>query len=162
MFQTFMAGPIAFKALPRPSFSTLQTAIFPPFFAMQTALPIILALTWPGEKVASASSLAMREHSGWQGILHQNNFWTGLVPVGVMLLTGLANLVALGPMTTRVMRERKHQGKWYCCCSRPVTDASPQRREMARSTTTLARSRQRCSGSTPPLCGCMGPVRWPT
>lgn len=110
MFQTFMAGPIAFKALPRPSFSTLQTAIFPPFFAFQTALPAILALTWPGEKVASASSLALRENVGWRGILHESNFWTGLVPVGVMFLTGLVNLVALGPMTTRVMKERKHQG----------------------------------------------------
>ena len=52
---TFLAGPIAYKCLPRPQFSTLQQNIFPPFFSFQTALPLILALTWPGEMVAGAS-----------------------------------------------------------------------------------------------------------
>lgn len=91
-----MAGPVAYKALPRPNFSQLQQAIFPPFFAFHTALPVILALTWPGERVASASSVVVRQNSGWRGMLHESNFWTALVPVGVIFLTGLVNLVALG------------------------------------------------------------------
>ncbi|KAK3083594.1 hypothetical protein LTR53_020128, partial [Teratosphaeriaceae sp. CCFEE 6253] len=52
LFQTFLNGPVAFTALPRAQFSTLQQAIFPPYFSFQTALPVILALTWPGDKLA--------------------------------------------------------------------------------------------------------------
>ena len=105
-----MAGPVAFKVLPRPSFSQLQQAIFPPFFAFQTALPVILALTWPGDKIASTSAFTVRENAGWRGLTNEVNWWTALAPVGIMFATGLVNLVALGPATTKVMKERKHQG----------------------------------------------------
>ena len=36
-----------------------------------------------------------------------------LGPMLVMFVTSAANLVALGPATTRVMKERKHQGMYY-------------------------------------------------
>lgn len=110
LFQTFLAGPLAFKALPRPSFSTLQQAIFPPYFTFQSALPILLALTWPGDRIASAGSATVRKDAGFWGTLSENNLLDAGVPVAIMFATSFVNLVALGPMTTRIMRERKHQG----------------------------------------------------
>ena len=106
-FQSFIAGPFAFYALPRPQFSVLQQKIFPTYFAIQTALPVVLALTWPGERVAGA---ALRKGAGWRGVLDGGNFWDALVPIGLMLGTGVLNLIVLGPATTKVMKERKHQG----------------------------------------------------
>jgi hypothetical protein len=113
VFQTFIAGPVAFKALPRPSFSSLQSAIFPVFFSIQTALPLVLALTWPGSKVLSAAGgFAVRENAGFKGFLHNDNLYSGLIPVGIMLGTAVLNLLVLGPTTMKVMKERKHQGKF--------------------------------------------------
>ncbi|KAF2209264.1 hypothetical protein CERZMDRAFT_47401 [Cercospora zeae-maydis SCOH1-5] len=116
LFQTFLAGPVAYKALPRPSFSTLQQAIFPPYFTFQTALPLVLALTWPGEKIAAAGGAA--EHR-----------WTAFAPVFAMFATSLLNLLVLGPATTKVMKERKHletkEGKRYY-------DPGPKSPEMQR------------------------------
>lgn len=34
-----------------------------------------------------------------------------LVPILTIFATSLANLLFIGPATTRIMRERKHQGK---------------------------------------------------
>jgi hypothetical protein len=107
LFQSFIAGPFAYSALPRPQFSTLQQKIFPTYFAFQTALPVVLALTWPGANVAGK---AFRNDAGWRGVLETGNFWDALVPIGLMFGTGLLNMVLLGPATTKVMRERKHQG----------------------------------------------------
>lgn len=106
LFQTFINGPLAYNALPRPSFSTLQTAIFPVYFGIQTALPVVLALTWPGER-----SVAGHVNSGFKGLLAEENKWTALTPIALMFVTNLANLVWLGPATTKVMKERKHQGR---------------------------------------------------
>jgi hypothetical protein len=108
IYQSFIAGPFAYSALPRPQFATLQTKITPPYFAIQTALPLFLALTWPGEKVAGAS---LRKNVGWRGVLESGNHWDALVPIGLMLGTAVLNLALLGPMTTKVMKERKHQGE---------------------------------------------------
>ncbi|KAF2860796.1 hypothetical protein K470DRAFT_216428 [Piedraia hortae CBS 480.64] len=114
VFQTFIGGPLAFKALPRAQFSTLQQAIFPTFFSLQTALPILLALTWPGERVASMGQVAARYNVGYKGLLENNK---ALGTIGIMFGTALLNLVVLGPATTKVMKERKHQetrdGKRY-------------------------------------------------
>lgn len=111
LFQTFLAGPLAFKALPRPSFSQLQQAIFPSYFGLQTVLPLVLALTWPGEKIASAGEAVLRRHAGLSGVFEEENRWIVLLPIALMFGTSALNLVALGPATTKVMRERKHQGE---------------------------------------------------
>ncbi|KAK3701492.1 hypothetical protein LTR37_015466 [Vermiconidia calcicola] len=118
LFQTFLAGPVAFWCLPRPQFSTLQQKIFPPFFTSQTLLPIILALTWPGEKIAGAAGIGLlRKDAGWRGLLEDANIWPALLPIALMFGTAISNLVVLGPATTKVMRERKGQetrdGKKY-------------------------------------------------
>lgn len=119
LFQSFIAGPFAYSALPRPQFATLQQKIFPTYFAFQTALPAVLALTWPGDKVAATSQAALRTDTGWRGVFQVANKWDALIPIGLMFGTGLLNLVLLGPATTKVMRERKHQGQDYHH-SRPI------------------------------------------
>ena len=80
----------------------------PFYFGLQTALPAILALTYPGSKI-----LGVR--SGLQGVLADK--WGAMIPVTTIFITSLANWAYFGPETTRVMRERKHQetkdGKKY-------------------------------------------------
>ncbi|KAI7151063.1 hypothetical protein KC324_g15303 [Hortaea werneckii] len=55
--------------------------------------------------------------------------WDVLIPIGVMFGTNLLNLLYLGPATTKVMKERKHQetrdGKKYY-------DSGPKSQEMQR------------------------------
>ena len=144
LFQTFLGGPLAFKALPRPSFSTLQQAIFPPYFTFQAALPVLLALTWPGEKLAQVGGSELTQNSGFWGIFSENNLMTAGVPVFLMFATSAANLLVFGPATTKVMKERKHQGM---ICERVYGERHEeghrltlsQKQETARSTTTQAR-----------------------
>jgi hypothetical protein len=68
---------------------------------MQTALPVVLALTYPG----SSSPLGTGS-----GILAEGNRWSVIVPLATMFVTSLANLAFIGPATTNIMKERKHQG----------------------------------------------------
>ena len=67
---------------------------------MQTALPAVLALTFPGSVGTS---------TGLSGVMSEQNRWSSLLPLGSMFLAGLSNLVYIGPATTRVMKQRKHQ-----------------------------------------------------
>jgi hypothetical protein len=94
----------AYKVLPRPQFATLQSALFPIYFSMQTALPVILALTFPGERTAIG-----RMPSSISGVLEPSSQTHVVTPLAIMFVTGLANLVYIGPKTTQIMRERKHQ-----------------------------------------------------
>ncbi|TVY49857.1 putative mitochondrial outer membrane protein [Lachnellula cervina] len=102
-FQSFVGGIVAFKALTRPQFSQLQQKIFPIYFSIQTALPVVLALTYPGSRnpLGPSSSLS--------GTLAESNRWSVLAPLATMFVGGLVNLVYVGPATTRIMRERKVQ-----------------------------------------------------
>ncbi|MCJ1261899.1 hypothetical protein MMC22_001768 [Lobaria immixta] len=104
IFQSFIAGPIAYKALSRPQFSSLQQAIFPIYFSLQSALPVFLALTYPGIK----SPLGLAP-SGIGGFFAENNRYSVLTPLVTIFAINVANLVVLGPATTKIMRERKHQ-----------------------------------------------------
>ncbi|KAI9757354.1 MAG: hypothetical protein M1835_000657 [Candelina submexicana] len=104
-FQSFVGGIVAYKALPRPQFASLQQAIFPIYFSIQTALPVVLALTYPGERSPPRST-----RSGLAGVLDAKTRWQVLVPILTILSTSLANLAVIGPATTKIMRERKHQG----------------------------------------------------
>ncbi|KAJ5492598.1 hypothetical protein N7539_001344 [Penicillium diatomitis] len=99
--QSFVGGIVAFRALPRPQFATLQTAIFPVYFSMQTALPIVVALT------ASRQGQAL----GLPGLLAPENRMNTLLPMATVAITGLINMFVLRPLTVKTMRERKHQGK---------------------------------------------------
>jgi hypothetical protein len=68
---------------------------------MQTALPAMLALTYPG---------ALGAASSFKGTFAEANRWSVLAPVATIFFAGLANLVFVGPATTSIMKERKHQG----------------------------------------------------
>lgn len=74
---------------------------------MQTALPAVLALTFPG--IASSAVTGARVSSGIGGVFDDRTRLNTLLPLATMCLTSLANLVWLGPLTTKIMKERKHQ-----------------------------------------------------
>jgi len=105
-FQSFIGGIVAYKALPRAQFSSLQQAIFPIYFSLQTALPVVLALTYPGSHQTLASSSIP---SGLGGVLAESNRVSVLLPLTTIFATSVANLLLVGPATTKIMRERKHQ-----------------------------------------------------
>ncbi|KAG0647031.1 Xanthocillin biosynthesis cluster D [Hyphodiscus hymeniophilus] len=102
VFQSFIGGVVAYKALPRPQFSQLQEKIFPVYFGMQTIFPTVLALTYPG-------SLLLGTPSSIKGAFAEVNRWSVLVPLGTMFLSGLINMLYVGPKTTKIMKLRKHQ-----------------------------------------------------
>jgi hypothetical protein len=96
-----MGGIIAFRALPRPQFSTLQKATFPAYFTLQTVAPVLMILTYP-------TPLGFRSLLP-TATLQSATDRLAMTLIGTMLVTGLANLVYVGPETTRIMKERKHQ-----------------------------------------------------
>ncbi|KAF2817681.1 uncharacterized protein BDZ99DRAFT_431967 [Mytilinidion resinicola] len=111
LFQSFVGGIIAFRVLPRPQFSVLQSHIFPVYFTMQTALPVVLALTY----------------SGGPKLLTQQTLPASLI--GTMIVTGVINWVWIGPETTKCMKERKHQETRD---GKKSYDAGPHSAEMQR------------------------------
>ncbi|KAK9477317.1 hypothetical protein V1514DRAFT_296356 [Lipomyces japonicus] len=88
IYQSFFVGITAFKALPRNQFSALQRKIFPPYFAMQTVLPVFLALTAP---------------------FPIKNDGFSIVVLAVSAITSLINLVVIGPRTVKIMGRRHAQ-----------------------------------------------------
>ena len=71
---------------------------------MQTALPVLLALTFPAERTAIG-----RTASSLTGVLEEGHRLHVLVPLVTTLLCGAANMIVIGPATTKCMKERKHQ-----------------------------------------------------
>ena len=90
--------------------------MIPAYFLLQTALPAVLVLTYPASQLLSPLG-ARTASSGMAGVLEPENYYTALLPIGVMFVTAAANLAFFGPQTTKVMKERKHQetrdGKRY-------------------------------------------------
>lgn len=95
---------MAFRSLPRAQFATLQSALFPIYFGLQTALPAVLALTFPAERTAIGTSA-----SSFAGVLEPANRLHVLTPLSIVFVAGLVNAAYVGPLTTKTMRERKHQ-----------------------------------------------------
>ncbi|PQE12941.1 mitochondrial outer membrane protein [Rutstroemia sp. NJR-2017a WRK4] len=122
-FQSFINGIVSYKSLPRPQFSVLQQNLFPIYFSLQTALPAVLAITYPGSKTLMGTA------SGLSGAFAETNRWSVLVPLATMFVTGLANLAVLGPATTKIMKERKHQETRD---GKKSYDAAPHSKEMER------------------------------
>ncbi|KAI9736793.1 MAG: hypothetical protein M1834_000997 [Cirrosporium novae-zelandiae] len=98
VFQSFVGGTVAFQRLARPQFSHLQQGIFPIYFGMQTALPVLIALTYP-----------VRRGLGITAVFAPQNRISVLAPLACMLVTGATNLLVVGPATTKCMKERKRQ-----------------------------------------------------
>lgn len=97
VFQSFIGGIIAFRRLSRPQFATLQTGIFPIYFGLQTALPVVIALTAPSSQ------------GGVTGVLHADNRYSTLFPLATAFVAGVINLLVMHPLVTKTMRERKAQ-----------------------------------------------------
>ncbi|KAH6624995.1 hypothetical protein B0J18DRAFT_429875 [Chaetomium sp. MPI-SDFR-AT-0129] len=121
-FHTFINGILAFRVLPRPQFATLMSHIFPVYFSLQTALPALLVLTYPGSRNPFGSA------SGVAGVFFdRDNRWTVLVPLAGAFLSSAVNLGVVGPATTGVMEERRVQEKKD---GKKSYDAPPHSQEM--------------------------------
>jgi len=135
--ETFVSSVVAYQNLTGPQFGALMAKTFPIYFSIQTALPAALALTFP----ASASAPA-----GFKGLLEDSNRWSGLLPIATMFLSSVVNLVVIGPATTKVMYDRRLQGKLcggFCLRDAAVLTAD-QRGRTARRATTHRLTRRRC------------------
>ncbi|KAK8143965.1 hypothetical protein G3M48_006509 [Beauveria asiatica] len=110
-FHTFVNSPILFKNVERPVFSAIQSKEFPIYFSLQTALPAILGLTFPG-------STLLATPNGLYTLFHESNRWGSLVPIAIMFVSGALNLAVLLPASKEVMKQRQGQVKrdgkqWY-------------------------------------------------
>ncbi|KAJ4141491.1 hypothetical protein NW768_000704 [Fusarium equiseti] len=110
-FHSFINGIVMFKAVDRASFSAIQQKLFPIYFGLQTVLPGVLALTFPGNTLIGLAN-------GPAGLVSEFARWHSLLPISVMAITGAINLIVLLPMTVEVMKKRRGQVKrdgkeWY-------------------------------------------------
>lgn len=101
-FHSFINGFTQIKVLPRSQFAAVQNKLFPVYFSMQSVIPVILALTYPGGGPYGT-------RAGIVGLLDPTNRWTFVVPLVAMAATGLANLLILLPATQKCMEARKAQ-----------------------------------------------------
>ncbi|KAK9771074.1 hypothetical protein SCAR479_12198 [Seiridium cardinale] len=117
--QTFINATASFKTLERPQFATLQRAIFPAYFGIQTILPVALALTYPGNRIAA---------SGIQGaLLNEANRWDVAAPLATIFVTGLINWAYCLPATNSITDKRRAQEKKD---GKKSWDAAPHSQEM--------------------------------
>ncbi|KAK1501644.1 hypothetical protein CTAM01_05868 [Colletotrichum tamarilloi] len=120
--KSFVNGITMFRVLERPAFATAQNALFPVYFTIQTALPALMALTYPGSR-----SLLGEQASSITGLLQESNRYTALLPIATMFLTGLVNLAVVLPKTVTVMKARYAQEKKD---GKKSYDAAPHSQEM--------------------------------
>ena len=85
-----------------------------------------MALTYPGVRNVSPLGGA-NESDSLSGVLDSRNRTSVLLPIAAIFIMNAVNLVYAGPVTTRIMKERKHQG--MCSKSNPrrrgLTDYAP-------------------------------------
>ncbi|KAK4213902.1 hypothetical protein QBC37DRAFT_315467 [Rhypophila decipiens] len=92
LYQSFVMTKVAYLALPRSSFTTLQKKIFPLYFRGQAILLVLTTVTFP-----PGSLVSMIQHkSDW-------------IPLTVAGTTTLLNLMVYEPRTRKAMTERIHQ-----------------------------------------------------
>ncbi|KAH6654349.1 hypothetical protein BKA67DRAFT_564819 [Truncatella angustata] len=119
VFHSFINATAAFRTLERPAFAILQRALFPWYFGIQTIMPVALALTYPGSRIAA---------SGIQGaLLNEANRWDVAVPLATMFVTGLINWAYCLPVTNAITDKRRTQEKKD---GKQSWDATPQSQEM--------------------------------
>ena len=97
LFQTFVNTKIAFRALPRSAFTTLQKRLFPIYFRTHTLLLVLSAVTLPPHGPLSL----IRHKADW-------------IPFAVATAAAGANLVVFGPRTQTGMVGVVHQGQLFC------------------------------------------------
>lgn len=94
LYQSFVMTKVAYQALPRSAFTSLQKRVFPIYFWGQSLLLLLVAATVPPR---GPISLARQ--------------WRVWVPFIVAGATAALNLLVYGPETQKFMIERVHQGE---------------------------------------------------
>ncbi|KAF2649994.1 hypothetical protein K491DRAFT_668008 [Lophiostoma macrostomum CBS 122681] len=92
LYQTFIITKVAYQALPRSAFTTLQKRLFPIYFRSQSLLLVLTAITYPPYGPASLAKV--------------KGDWITFVIAGI---TAGLNLMVYGPRTSRAMVERIQQ-----------------------------------------------------
>ncbi|KAK4225155.1 hypothetical protein QBC38DRAFT_421988 [Podospora fimiseda] len=92
LYQTFIMTKVSFRALPKPSFRSLQKRVFPVYFKTQTVLLFL--------NVVTLSGLSAATKADW-------------LPQLVAGITAVLNLSIYEPRTRRSMIEVAHQGENY-------------------------------------------------
>ena len=92
LYQSFVMTKVAYQALPRSAFTTLQKRVFPIYFQSQSIFLLILAATFPPRGPIS--------------IFQKRGDWIAFAIAGV---TAGFNLMVFGPRTQALMIERVHQ-----------------------------------------------------
>lgn len=80
---------------------------------MQTIMPLILALTFPGLRQTSDTEFGegmVLRRNGLSALWAPENRLLILAPLLAISVTGLINWVVIEPVVVGIMRERKHQG----------------------------------------------------
>lgn len=95
LYQSFIMTKVAYQALPRSAFTSLQKRVFPIYFRGQSSLLVFVALTIP---------------PGPMSMFCSRNDW---IPLAVAGGTAALNLLVYGPKTQKLMIERAHQGVFY-------------------------------------------------
>ncbi|KAL2213238.1 hypothetical protein CC79DRAFT_1362054 [Sarocladium strictum] len=104
VWHSFVNGPVMFKSVDRHNFSAIQNNMFPIYFGLQSALPVVLALTFPGSPLLGVPS-------GVSGLFDVSSRLDSLLPLGAAFVTGVLNLAVLMPATMSIIKERRGQVK---------------------------------------------------
>ncbi|KAF1361652.1 hypothetical protein EJ07DRAFT_110568 [Lizonia empirigonia] len=91
LYQSFVMTKVAYQALPRSAFTSLQKRVFPIYFRGQSSLLVFVALTIPPRPMSMFCS---------------RNDW---IPLAMAGGTAALNLLVYGPKTQKLMIERAHQ-----------------------------------------------------
>lgn len=100
LYQSFVMTKVAYLALPRSAFRSLQKRVFPIYFQSQTVLLGVAVLTVPPYGPASLIS----SRGNW-------------IPLAIAGSTAAINLLVYGPRTQKLMIERSHQGAFGALCA---------------------------------------------
>ena len=93
LYQSFVMTKVAYQALPRSAFTTLQKRVFPIYFQSQSLLLLLVAATVPPHGPITLTG--------------NKADWIIFLVAGV---TAGLNLLVFGPKTQELMVERVHQG----------------------------------------------------
>ena len=93
LYQSFVMTKVAYQALPRSAFTTLQKRVFPIYFQSQSLLLLLVAATIPPHGPITLT----QDKADWMNLL-------------VASVTAWMNLLVFGPKTQKLMVERVHQG----------------------------------------------------
>lgn len=85
----------------------LQNHMFPVYFGMQSALPVVIALTYPGLR-----TVVHNVSPGIAGVLDETVRKNTLVPLATIFVTGVANLFCLMPKAKAIKAQRLQLGSF--------------------------------------------------